>query len=133
MTLTFEAVREDRPGTRWQAAFRRYWPGWKAWYLAARRNDAPSLRVSARALTRHMPELVPVWERLVQLAGNDEDAALFLTFWCPPPYLAHCSQAVLLNDEEPVLIRNYDLDPALNEAQMLRGLLAAEIAQLQAG
>jgi predicted choloylglycine hydrolase len=119
MTLTFEAVREDRPGGRWQASFRRHWPGWKAWYLAAQRSDAPSLRVSERALAGHMPELVPVWERLVQLAGDDEDAARFLTFWCPPPYLAHCSQAVLLHDKEPVLIRNYDLDPALNEATIL--------------
>jgi predicted choloylglycine hydrolase len=119
MNLTFEAMQEDRPGSKWQAAFRRHWPGWKAWYLAARSDDAPGIAESERALARYMPEFVPTWQRLVELAGGDEDAARFLTFWSPPPYLAHCSQAVLLDDEDPVLIRNYDLDPALNEATIL--------------
>lgn len=120
MTLTFEAVLEDHPGSRWQASFRRHWPGWKAWYLAARGPTAPSLKESERALARYMPEFVPVWRRLVELVGDDENAARFLTFWCPPPYLAQCSQAVLLDEDEgPVLIRNYDLDPALNEATIL--------------
>jgi predicted choloylglycine hydrolase len=119
MTLTFEAVREDLPGIRWQAAFRSYWPGWKAWYLAGRREDAPSLQDSKRALARYMPEFLPTWHRLVALAENVQDAAQFLTFWCPPPYLAGCSQAVLVDEEGPVLVRNYDLDPALNEPIIL--------------
>jgi predicted choloylglycine hydrolase len=120
MDLTFEAMQENRPGSKWQTAFRRHWPGWKAWYLAARGDDAPGLAESERALARYMPEFVPTWQRLVELAGGDEDAARFLAFWSPPPYLAHCSQAVLLDDEGPVLVRNYDLDPALNEATLLR-------------
>jgi predicted choloylglycine hydrolase len=119
MNLTFEAVLEDSPGRKWQTAFRRHWPGWKAWYLAGRAADTPSLRESERALNRHMPEFVPIWQRLVGLAGNDEDAARFLTFWRPPAYLAQCSQAVLVDHDRPVLVRNYDLDPALNEATIL--------------
>ena len=43
MNLTFEAMQENRPGSKWQTAFRRHWPGWKAWYLTRRDNDAPSL------------------------------------------------------------------------------------------
>jgi predicted choloylglycine hydrolase len=119
MNLTFEAIQETRPGSKWQTAFRRHWPGWKAWYLAARGDDAPGLVASERALGRYMPEFVPTWQRLVELAGGDEDVARFLTYWSPPPYLADCSQAVLLDDEGPVLVRNYDLDPALNEATLL--------------
>jgi predicted choloylglycine hydrolase len=72
-----------------------------------------------RALRRHMPELVPVWEQLVALAGDDERAAEFLTFWSPPRYLAHCSQAVVVDDGGPALVRNYDLDPATNEGTLL--------------
>ena len=44
-----------------------------------------------------MPEMVPLWERLVELAGGDAAAAHFLTFWSPPRYLVHCSQAVLVD------------------------------------
>ena len=112
-------MHENRPGSKWQTAFRRHWPGWKAWYLTRRDNDAPSLAESERALARYMPEFVPTWQRLVDLVGGDEDAARFLTFWSPPPYLFHCSQAVLLDEEGPLLVRNYDLDPSLNEATIL--------------
>ncbi|MFO1154818.1 MAG: C45 family peptidase [Rhodospirillales bacterium] len=119
LNLTFEAMRENRPGRTWQTAFRRHWPGWKAWYLSHRDHDAPSLAESERALARYMPEFVSTWQRLADLARGDEEAARFLTFWCPPAYLSHCSQAVLLDEEGPVLVRNYDLDPRLNEATML--------------
>ena len=67
-----------------------------------------------------MPELVPVWQRQVELAGGDELAARFLTFWNPPAYLVHCSQAVLVDHDGPLLVRNYDLDPDLSEATLLR-------------
>ena len=67
-----------------------------------------------------MPELIPVWRRQVELAGGDEVAARFLTFWNPPAYLVHCSQAVLVDRDGPILVRNYDLDPRLSEAKVLR-------------
>lgn len=119
VNLTFEAMQENRPGGKWQSAFRRHWPGWRSWFVGARADDAPGLAESERALARYMPELVSTWHRLVELADGDEDAARFLTFWSPPPYLAHCSQAVLLDDAGPVLVRNYDLDPRLHEPVLL--------------
>ena len=118
MELTFEAVDERRLGPKWQAAFARAWSGWRAWYLA--RGGERRLGDAERQLRRHMPELVPVWQRQVELADGDELAARFLTFWNPPAYLIHCSQAVLLAPDGPFLVRNYDLDPDLSEATVLR-------------
>lgn len=117
MDLTFTSIREAEPGAKWQAGFARAWPGWRAWYLA--RGGGPRLDEAEMALRRHMPELERPWRRLVELVGGDELAATFLTFWRPPAYLIHCSQAVLSSPAGPVLVRNYDLDPRLSEATVL--------------
>ena len=74
----------------------------------------PPLDVARRRLASHMPELVPTWERLVELADGDETAARMLTLWNPPAFLPGCSQAVLTGDS-PVLVRNYDYRPDLCE------------------
>jgi predicted choloylglycine hydrolase len=116
VTVVFRAVAEAAPGPKWQEIFRHGWPGWSAWFGHA---QAPADAARAeRALRRHMPELTPLWERLVELAGGDARAAHFLTFWCPPRYLVHCSQAVLADSDGPTLVRNYDLDPALCEGSL---------------
>lgn len=60
----------------------------------------------------HLPELVPTWERLVELCGHDETAARMLTLWNVPAFQAGCSQAVLPGTE-PVLVRNYDCNSKL--------------------
>ena len=78
----------------------------------------PSYLDCRRALRQHMPELVPVWESLVELAGGGDVEARFLSLWCPPPYIGGCSQAVWLDPaghDEPALVRNYDYAPALLE------------------
>jgi predicted choloylglycine hydrolase len=132
MQLTFDAIDEPRLGPKWQSAFRQFWPGWRAWYLA--QGGAQRLEDAERQLRRHMPELVPVWQRQVELADGDELAARFLTFWNPPAYLVHCSQAVLIGTDGPILVRNYDLDPKLNEATVLRSAWAGRdvIATMEA-
>ena len=58
-----------------------------------------------------MPELVPTWERLVELAGGGDMAARMLSLWDPPPLVAGCSQA-RPDARRPVLVRNYDFAPA---------------------
>ncbi len=116
-TVTFKSVAEAAPGPKWQAIFRHGWPGWSAWF--GRWWDPAGAARAERALRRHMPELAPLWERLVDLAGGDPRAAHFLTFWSPPRYLVHCSQAVLVDADGPVLVRNYDLDPVMNEGRLL--------------
>ncbi len=65
-----------------------------------------------------MPELVPVYERLVDLAGGGDFAARLLALWCPTPYLTGCSQAVW-SGTPPILVRNYDYHPALWDGVLL--------------
>ena len=47
-------------------------------------TPGPTLKTARRMLDRYMPELVPTWERLVELADGDEMTARFLTQWNPP-------------------------------------------------
>lgn len=119
MQLEFRGVAEDRPGQEWAGIFARGWPGWRKWFRARRDGDGPRLDDSYRALRRYMPEMEQLWERLVETVGGDDEVAQFLSFWRPPRYLVNCSQIVLDNEGDPVLIRNYDLDPDLNESTLL--------------
>jgi predicted choloylglycine hydrolase len=64
--------------------------------------------------------MVGVSERLSEVSPDDDTLRDFLTFWCPPRYLTNCSQAVSRDSNGPFLIRNYDLNPALNELTVLR-------------
>jgi predicted choloylglycine hydrolase len=67
-----------------------------------------------------MPELVPVYDQLVALAGGSDRAARFLSTWCPPTYLGGCSLAAVADHDDVRLVRNYDLSPDLNEGLLLR-------------
>jgi predicted choloylglycine hydrolase len=68
-----------------------------------------------------MPELVPVYERAVALAGGSDLAARCLSGYQPPAFIAGCSQAVFSRPaSSPLLIRNYDYSPALWEATIVR-------------
>jgi len=105
--FTFRALQEDRPGGTWQGVFEEMWPTYREWFLRDGEAARSSYAHSARMLREHMPELVPTWERLVELAGGGDVAARMLSMWRPPSYLSGCSQGVLV-DDEPVLVRNYD-------------------------
>lgn len=120
--VDFHTLIEDQPGAMWQAQFERLWPAYRSWFLRSSVVDRPSFLESRTALRKHMPELVPVWERLVELAGGGDIEARFLSLWCPPPYIAGCSQAVWIDrqgQQEPVLFRNYDFAPGLLEGSWL--------------
>jgi predicted choloylglycine hydrolase len=105
--MTLYGIREEQPGPRWQALHDATRAGYHSWYLSEGEAARPDLRTCCRMLVRHMPELVPVWERLVELSGGDEVTARLLTLWDPPRFLPGCSQATL-GGRAPVLIRNYD-------------------------
>ena len=68
-----------------------------------------------------MPELVPTWQRLTAMLGDDPDAGAALALWNPPPFLTGCSQAAVLPGG-PALIRNYDWDYRLFDAWWPDGL-----------
>jgi predicted choloylglycine hydrolase len=105
--LELEAVAEERPGPEWQARFETMWPAYRGWYLQEGDAQRPNWPECRDALAHHMPELVPTYERLVDLAGGGDLAARLLSLWRPPGFIVGCSQAVWTRDE-PMLVRNYD-------------------------
>ncbi len=112
--LTLHAYRETRPGPRWQALYAATWPAYRRWFAREGLAARPSLDECRRALTRHLPELIPTWERLCHLTGDDPVAARMLSMWGLPAFSVGCSQ-VVIPGEQPILIRNYDYDQALFE------------------
>ena len=112
--LTLHAYRETTPGPRWQALYAATWPAYRRWYTREGLAARPSLGECRRALVQHLPELVPTWERLCRLTGDDPVAARMLSMWGLPAFAVGCSQ-VIVPGEQPTLIRNYDYDQALFE------------------
>ena len=110
MERTLYAVQESTPGPRWQGIYRHRAERYHGWFLQEGEAARPSYAVASGALRQHMPELVPTYERLVDLAGGGDLAARLLALWCPPPYLTGCSQAVW-RGERSLLCRNYDYHP----------------------
>ena len=106
--LTVHAFQELQPGPRWQALFEALWPAYRDWFL--REGDAarPGYVECRRALHEHLPELVPTWEALTELAGGGDVAARMLSGWTPPRFVSGCSQLAWAAPDGPVLVRNYD-------------------------
>jgi len=116
--LTFAAIEELQPGPRWATLFQHHWPRYREWFLHEGEAARTSYAGSLSALQEHMPELVPTYERVCELAGDGDLEARFLAMWAPPSYLAGCSQAVLCA-QAPVLARNYDYAPERLEGTIL--------------
>jgi predicted choloylglycine hydrolase len=113
------AVDEAEPGDRWRELYRQRGVGYRRWFLSEGDAARPSYLACERALRRYMPELLPVWERVTEAAGGGDQAARLLSLWCPPAYLAGCSQAVWSRDPL-LLVRNYDYSPRLWDGVLLR-------------
>lgn len=128
--LRLHAYREQRPGPRWGALFDATWPGYRRWYLSEGEAARPDLASCRRALATHLPELLPSWEELSELArsriegtggsstaseAEAELAARMLSMWRAPAFAVNCSQ-VIVPGNRPVVVRNYDYDPRLFEA-----------------
>ena len=116
--FTFRSFEEPDPGPKWQALFEAAWPAYRDWFLSEGEEARPSYATSVRMLKAHMPELFPVYERLVELAGGGDLAARMLAIYRPPPYLAACSQGVWTREGGPVLVRNYDYAPSRLEGSI---------------
>ena len=118
MQLRFQAVHEPKPGMKWKSHFDRTWPAYSAWFLREGDESRPGYLTSRMKLEEHMPELVPLWERLTELSGGTDQAARLLSLYNPTPYLSGCSQA-LWTRGEPILVRNYDYHPGRIEGTFL--------------
>jgi predicted choloylglycine hydrolase len=119
MPVTFTAIDELSPGEKWADLFHHLWPAYRQWWLSEGELARPTYLESRTALESHMPELIAVYDRLAELAGGSDQAARFLAGYCPPPYMAGCSQAVWPGPE-PLLVRNYDYSPRAFDAVVLR-------------
>ncbi|WP_262695683.1 C45 family autoproteolytic acyltransferase/hydolase [Kordiimonas aquimaris] len=118
MDVIFEKVVEAQAGDLWQSHFLRLWPAYRKWFLSEGIAARQTYLAGLRALKAHMPELLPTYERLCELAGGGDLAARFLSFYRPPLYLSGCSQAIWLG-EYPMLVRNYDYAPELSDGIVL--------------
>jgi len=122
MELAFEAIDEDRPGRKWRVLFDRHWHAYSRWFLREGVRARPTYMASLRAIKQHMPELLPAYEEIIEVAGGGDLEARFLAMWCPPVYVGGCSQ-LILPGKEPALIRNYDYSPKLLEGTWLASRL----------
>ena len=116
LPTTFRARKIETIDSQWQAVFDDYWPTYNSWYRQKKHGDINPqvLKQGQRQLATIMPEMLPLYESFLEASNDCPVAAQFLTGYQPPAYLVSCSQAVLL-DEEPLLMRNYDLSPDLSE------------------
>lgn len=119
MQLTFRAIAEDEPGPKWAGLFGEFWPDYRRWWRRESTLARPSYRACLTALKTHMPELVPLYHQFCELAGGGDEAARFLSFYGPPPYLSGCSQAIWPG-AEPLMVRNYDYSPYAFDAIVMR-------------
>ena len=113
MLKRFVAVREDRPGSAWLARFIAGRDETERWYLGEGRAPPATALECRAALLRHMPELLPEYDRACALVGDDDFAHRILSHWRPPPLAFGCSQAVWLGKDGPALVRNYDFPPEI--------------------
>ena len=113
--FAFRSLQELELGPKWQAVFEERWPHYREWFLREGEAARPSYVTSVRMLRAHMPELLPVFETVVELAGGGDLAARMLSLYKPPPYLAACSQGAWTRDGGPILVRNYDYAPSRME------------------
>jgi hypothetical protein len=89
--LTFRAVRDDGSGASLAPLFEARWPSYLRWYLHEGDGARPTYLTCARNLQRHMPELVPAWERLTERFGGMDLVARFLSLWDPPAFVSGCT------------------------------------------
>lgn len=119
MSVEFRAMSEDAPGPRWARQFREYWPAYARWWAREGLSGRPTYHEARQAIRAHMPEILDLYDELCALAGGGDVESRFLSFYCPPRYLAGCSQAIWPGDE-PLLVRNYDYDQNAFDAILMK-------------
>ena len=108
MQKRFVFEREDRPGAAWVERFAAGRAAAEQWYRGQGLAEPPGAVECRAALARHMPELLPPYDRACALVGGDDMTRRIISHYRPPPFDHGCSQAVWLGPGGPALVRNYD-------------------------
>jgi len=133
MLKRFVAAHEDQPDQAWLARFKAGRAEAEQWYKGHGRADPLSAAECRAALRRHMPELIPQYDRACALVGDDELAHCMLSHYRPPPLIHGCTQAIWLGQGGPALVRNYDfpLDTVSDRFEMTSWFGRKVIAKAQ--
>lgn len=120
LETTFRAIDAGSDITsRMPQIFAAGWPAYRAWFLREGESARASYATGSRMLRKHMPELYPTYERLVEAVGGGDLEARFLSHWNPPPLFAACSIATVTESGTNALVRNYDYPPLLCDSTIL--------------
>lgn len=119
MHISFNCVKEDRPGDKWKELFDRTWPYYQKWFVSEGLKARAGYLTSATELEMYMPEIMPIYKKLCRLVGGDDLKARFLSMYCPPAYMSGCTQLAFTQQGATSLIRNYDYSLKLFEGTML--------------
>ncbi len=99
--------------------FNKTWPYYKDWFVKGGTRSRPGFLSSLKEFENYMPELVPVFEKLSDLAGGGDLVSRYLLMYCPPAFMSGCTQ-VSWEGDTPMLLRNYDYNPSLFEGNFFK-------------
>lgn len=119
MLISLKCVEEDKVGAKWQKLFKKSWPYYKKWYTSQGLLARPGYLTCIEQLEEHMPELLPIYEQVTELAGGTDIASRYLSLYNPPPFMSGCTQ-IAWNQPPYSLIRNYDYNPKWFEGVLLK-------------
>ncbi|KOV60506.1 C45 family autoproteolytic acyltransferase/hydolase [Streptomyces sp. MMG1121] len=103
---TFRAIEVgDGSDGQWAAHAQALWPLGEGWMTEERRTPEGAVR-ARRLFEAHMPELVPVLDRLAGQLDRP-DGETFLTLANLRPFFSNCTQI----GDNGTLLRNYDFSP----------------------
>lgn len=119
MLIKIKCIDEDKPGEKWQKVFNRTWPYYRKWYIQEGITARPGYLSCRDSLQKYMPELIPLYHQVCELAGGGDLASRYLSMWNPPAFMSGCTQ-IAWTKNIPALIRNYDYNPKWFEGVMLK-------------
>lgn len=119
MLISLKCVEEEKVGEKWRKLFEKSWPYYKKWYLSQGYLARPGYLTCLEQLEEHMPELLPIYKEVTDLAGGGDLASRYLSLYNPPPFMSGCTQ-VAWNKPPYSLIRNYDYNPKWFEGVMIK-------------
>ncbi|XHM65011.1 C45 family autoproteolytic acyltransferase/hydrolase [Streptomyces nigra] len=123
---TFRALEMgDGSDGRWAAYAQPLWPLAEAWLTEEGKTEAGA-QDARKLFEQHMPELVPVLDRLAAQLDRPE-ATTFLTLAALRPFFSGCTQI----GSEGELLRNYDFAPDDCEGTIVRSHFLRPVIGMQ--